>query len=178
MSLTQRSDPRQDEEVVVVDNPPARNNVEHVDVHTHDSSGLERHEQVVRDASGLEEHHEEQVANHGAERWLALSKASQVVQLVIGVIEGVIALRVVLKLIAANPQNAFANLVYGVSGIFVDPFYTLTASPRAGGVVLEIPSLIAMIVYALVGWAIVKIIYIVLAPSRSRSQSTYDRYRA
>jgi hypothetical protein len=176
MSQIQQSDPRQDDDPVPVDERPAPL-VEHVEVHTRDSAGLERHEQVVRDASGLEEHHEEHLANHGAERWFALTKASQVVQLVIGVIEGVIALRVVLKLIAANPQNAFAQLVYGVSGIFVDPFFTLTASPSVGGTVLEIPSLIAMAVYALIGWAIVKMIYIIFAPSRARSESTYDRYR-
>ena len=176
MSQVPRSDPRQDDDLIPVDDRPAPN-VEHVEVHTSDSGGLERHEQVVRDASGLEEHHEEHLANHSAERWLALTKASQVVQLVIGVIEGVIALRVVLKLIAANPENAFAHLVYGFSGMFVDPFFNLTVSPTAGGTVLEIPSLIAMAVYALIGWAIVKIIHIVLAPSRARSESTYDRYR-
>src|SRR5438445_10999136 len=101
MSQVSHSDPRHDPEVVPVNDGPTRN-VEHVEVHTHDSAGLERHERVVRSDSGLEEHSEERLADHGAERWLALAKVTQLVQLVLGVIEGVIALRVVLKLIAAN----------------------------------------------------------------------------
>ena len=171
MSQVSHSDPRHDPDVGPVEDGPNRN-VEHVELHTHDSAGLERHERVVRSESGLEEHSEERLADHGAERWLALAKVTQIVQLVVGVIEAVIALRVVLKLIAANPQNEFAHLVYGISGFFVDPFITLTGSLSSGGFVLEIPSLIAMAVYALIGWAIVKIVYILLAPSRSRSDST------
>jgi len=179
MAQVPRTDPRQPDDVVVseITVRPADQS-EHVEVHQHDPTGLERHEEVVRDGLGRTEHHEEIVANHAAERLYSIAKASQTINLVVGIIEGLIAIRIVLKLIAANPDNAFANLIYGLSGIFVDPFLTLTASPSTGGVVLEIPSLIAMAVYALLGWAIVKVVGIVFSPSRARAKSTYDRYRA
>jgi len=178
MAETPRPSLRQPDDVVVseVRVRPADQN-EHVEVHQQDPTGLERHEEVVRDASGRTEHHEEVLANHAVERQYSIAKASQVVNLIVGIIEGLIAIRIVLKLIAANPENAFAHLMYGLSGIFVDPFLTLTVSPSTGGAVLEIPSLIAMAVYALLGWAIVKIIGILLAPSRARAKTTYDRYR-
>jgi len=100
------------------------------------------------------------------------------VWLVISAIEIVIGLRVVLRLLAANPQNGFASFVYAVSRIFLGPFFDLTVSPQAGQIVLEIPSLIAMAVYALLGWAIVKAIWLIFAPVQSRSETTYNRYRS
>jgi hypothetical protein len=137
---------------------------------------LEHHERVVRDDAGSE-HREASVLDRRAERLLVLAKASQLVWLIFGLIEGLIALRFVLRLIGANPQNAFANLVYSASAWFAGPFFTLIANPSAGRVVFEISSLIAIAVYALVGWAIVRILGIVLVPTSARSVSTYDRYR-
>ncbi|MEP7355830.1 MAG: YggT family protein [Anaerolineales bacterium] len=89
-------------------------------------------------------------------------KLTQVVWLLFGVLEALIGLRVVLKLIAANPNSPFAVLVYRLSGLFVWPFSGLTRTPAAGGMVLDIPSIIAMLVYALVAWVIVRLIWIVL----------------
>jgi hypothetical protein len=74
-------------------------------------------------------------------------------------LEAIIGLRVFLKLIAANPNNPFAQLVYAFSEVFVLPFEGLTITPSASGVVLEIHSIIAMIVYALAAWAITQLIW-------------------
>jgi len=78
-----------------------------------------------------------------------------------------IGLRVVLRLIAANPANPFARLVYSLSGVFVWPFLSLTRAPSANGAVLEISSLIAMFVYALIGWIIVQLVWILIDRPRS-----------
>lgn len=169
--------PAEQPSVIQVSTDPPIPHQEREEIHTADAAGFERHRQVVRDDTGLE-HREESVLNRGSERLLMLAKATQLVWLVFGVIEGLIALRFVLRLIGANPQNSFANLVYSLSAVFVGPFLTLTVSPAAGKIVLEIPSLIAMAVYALVGWAIVRILRIVFAPTSARSVSTYDRYRS
>ncbi|MDO8674170.1 MAG: hypothetical protein Q7O66_22385, partial [Dehalococcoidia bacterium] len=88
-----------------------------------------------------------------------------------------IGLRVFLKLIGANPANDFASFVYNFAGVFLSPFFGLTGSPSSGGIVLEVPSLIAMLVYALVGWAIVRVILPLFDQPATRSTSTYDRSR-
>jgi len=44
-------------------------------------------------------------------------------------------------------------LIYGFTNLFLFPFVGLTGTPAAGGMVLEISSVIAMLVYALAGWA-------------------------
>ena len=89
-------------------------------------------------------------------------RLTQLVWLLFGILEALIGLRVLLKLIAANPNSPFAALVYSASGLFVWPFAGLTRTPAAEGMVLDIPSIIAMFVYALVAWAIVRLIWIVL----------------
>ncbi|MDO8672516.1 MAG: hypothetical protein Q7O66_13960, partial [Dehalococcoidia bacterium] len=101
----------------------------------------------------------------------------QVVWLFVGIIEVLIGLRVVLKLMGANPANDFGGFVYNSAGVFLSPFFGLTGSPSSGGIVLEVPSLIAMLVYFLVGWAIVRMILPLFDQPATRSKSTYDRSR-
>lgn len=137
--------------------------------------GIERHGRVVRDDSGLE--HREQVVRdvEGERRW-SLYSLSQVIWFLLGIIEILIGLRVLLKIIDANPDNGFAHFIYNASAIFLAPFFGLTGSPSAGGAVLEIPSLIAMLVYAVLAWGIVQLIWLFYRPM-TRGGSSYDRRR-
>ena len=139
---------------------------------------VERHErvEVVHDRAG--ERRERVVEDVGAERRTQLAKAAQFIWLLAGVLEGLIGLRFVLKLIAANPNAPFAQLVYGFTDVFLWPFQGLTATPAANGMVLEISSLIAMVVYAILAWILVKLLYLVFLPSKSRSVSVYRRDQA
>ncbi|OJX43815.1 MAG: hypothetical protein BGO78_02300 [Chloroflexi bacterium 44-23] len=96
----------------------------------------------------------------GSEQRIATFKATQLVWLLLGILEALIALRVLFKLIGTNPENTFAAFLYGITGLFVAPFQSLIGAPSSGGMVLEISSIIAMVVYLLVGWAIERIIYV------------------
>jgi hypothetical protein len=87
-------------------------------------------------------------------------KATQMIWLLLGILEAVIGLRIVFKLIAVNAANPFAALLYKVSNLFVAPFASLTSAPAVGSMVLEISSFIAMIVYLLIAWAIERIVYV------------------
>lgn len=79
----------------------------------------------------------------------------------LGVLEAMLAVRFLLALLGANPRNAFASLVYAVTWPFTAPFATLFPTPAAGGSVFELTTLIAMLVYFLAWWAIVKTIAVV-----------------
>ncbi|MEA4908644.1 MAG: YggT family protein [Anaerolineaceae bacterium] len=103
-------------------------------------------------------------------------RLSQLVWLLNGLLEAAIGLRVFLKLIAANPASPFAALVYAFTDLCLWPFNGLTAAPAAGGMVLEISSLIAMVVYAVIAWGVVQLVWILFDPSRSRVRIR-DRYR-
>jgi YggT family protein len=96
----------------------------------------------------------------GREQRVATFKATQIIWLLLGLLEAAIGLRVVFKLIGVNGANPFAALLYNVTNLFVAPFATLTGTPAAGGMVLEISSIIAMIVYLMIAWALAKIVYV------------------
>jgi hypothetical protein len=137
----------------------------------------DRHEQVVVTEQAGFEQRREVVKDYAAERYEILRKVSQLIWLLFGVLEGLIGLRVVLKLIAANPANPFASLVYALTDLFLWPFFGLTANPAFNDIVLEITSLIAMIVYALVGWLTVRLLWLLFYHTPTRSVRYYERDR-
>jgi hypothetical protein len=89
-------------------------------------------------------------------------KLTELIWLFFGGIEGLISMRILLKLVAANPDNPFAAFIYAISDVFLWPFRGLTVTPSAGNVVLELPAFVALLVYALIAWAIVKLVWILL----------------
>jgi hypothetical protein len=96
----------------------------------------------------------------GSEQRVFTFKATQVIWLLLGLLEVGLALRFVFKLIGVNAANPFATLLYNVTNLFVAPFASLTGAPAAAGMVLEVSTLIAMIVYLLIGWALERIVYV------------------
>ena len=83
--------------------------------------------------------------------------AERVVYLLLGILEAILAIRVVLSLLGANPDNPFASFIYNISAIFVAPFFGLFGYQFTYGVArLEIETLVGMAVYALIAWGIVK----------------------
>ena len=111
----------------------------------------------------------------GLEQRIATFKVTYVIWLLAGLLEALIGFRIVLKLIGANPTNPFAMLVYGFSNIFVFPFQGLTATPAAGGAVLELSSLIAMVVYALLFWAFAKLVWVILYRPRQAAVDVTEK---
>jgi hypothetical protein len=91
---------------------------------------------------------------------VATFKATQLIWLLLGLLEAAIALRVFFKLIGVNAANPFATLLYNITNLFVAPFASLTGAPSAGGMVLEVSSIIAMIVYLLIAWGLERIVHV------------------
>lgn len=86
---------------------------------------------------------------------------SRIIWFVVGVIITFIATRVLLMLLGANQGNAFVDFVYSVGGMFAAPFFGVFGyEPAYGSSVFEISSLVAIVVYALIGWGVVKLVNI------------------
>ncbi len=82
----------------------------------------------------------------------------QVIYFILTVVEILLGIRVFLSLLGANQGNTFAHIVYAISYPFVAPFFGLFGYTfRAGVSRLEIETLVAMAVYALVTYLIVKL---------------------
>ena len=112
------------------------------------------------------------------EQRLFTFKATYVIWLLLVMLEGMIALRIGLKLIGANPDSPVAALIYGFTNLFLFPFAGLTRTPAAGGMVLEISSLIAMVVYALAGWAFERIVWVIFYRPREATVAVTQTTRS
>jgi YggT family protein len=101
-----------------------------------------------------------------SDRQIILRKITRFVWWATGVVEGLIALRVVLRMMAANPGNPFANFIYAITDLFLWPFQTLVANPSSDGIVLEISSVIAMMVYLIMAWIVVELVWLIMGRER------------
>lgn len=105
------------------------------------------------------------VADNGSAWTLA-----RVIYAIAGLINAILLFRVVLSLLGANRNNVFADIIYSVSAPLVAPFRGLLSINTDIGVVrLELETLIAIAVYWLLAWFIVRIVEIA-----TRTQITRD----
>lgn len=88
-------------------------------------------------------------------------KATQLIWLLLGILEGLIALRIGLMLIGANPNSPIVALIYGLTYLFLFPFMGMIGSPTVGSVVFELSSVFAMLIYALFAWAVERIVWLI-----------------
>ncbi|MBW6441396.1 YggT family protein [Patescibacteria group bacterium] len=83
---------------------------------------------------------------------------------ILGAVEILLAFRLVLKLMGASISSAFVSFIYGLTGLFIIPFEGIFQSSVSQGIettsVLEPATLVAMIVYALLAWGLVKLVRI------------------
>jgi uncharacterized protein YggT (Ycf19 family) len=110
----------------------------------------------------MSEYKEVQTTQHeqGREQRITTFKVTQLIWLLLAILEVVIGLRFIFKLVGVNSANPFAAFIYSLTNFFVAPFASLTGAPAAAGMVFEFSTLIAMVIYALVGWGIVRIVYV------------------
>jgi hypothetical protein len=134
---------------------------------------IERQDQVAVDEQTGYEHRRRVVRDVGAERKQTLRKVSQFIWLLFAILETLIGLRIILRLIAADPNNGFANFIYSLTNPFLQPFFGLTNNLIADQVVIEIPSFIAMLVYALLGWLIIRVIWLIFYQPTTSMVSDY-----
>lgn len=91
-------------------------------------------------------------------------RAAAVVGFIVGVVDILIAARFLGKLLGASSHSAFANFIYQVSGPLVAPFQGIFGNGGSGTNSFETADLVALVVYAVIGWGIVMLIRIVTAP--------------
>lgn len=113
-----------------------------------------------------------------AEQRLGWSQVSQIFWTILGVLQIVLGLRFILKLMAANPNSGFAVFIYGITKPFIAPFALLVGTPASGGTILEVTTLIAMAVYALFGWVVMRVIAVIAHRPSARTITRSVREQA
>ena len=131
---------------------------------------INRHEEIV---DRNVEHH--QAVNLGEKRQgivtanqnSSVARIVNIVYFLFGALQLLLAIRVVLHLIGANPDNGFSNFIDALSAPFVALFASLVQNPTIGGTsVLEITTLIAMVVWAVVAWLVGRFIWLTMSRAR------------
>ena len=92
------------------------------------------------------------------ERDRKVSKVNQIIWYIAGVIIALLLIRAVLAVLGANLDNGFANFMYAITDPLVAPFRGLlqVGEFQAGVSRLEVETLLAAAVYALIAWGITK----------------------
>ncbi|MFH0739894.1 MAG: YggT family protein [bacterium] len=88
-----------------------------------------------------------------------LYRGTQIVWYILGIFEVLLAFRFILKLLAANPSAGFSSFIYNVSYPFAAPFLAVFHISKIAGSIFEWTTLLAMLVYWLIAWGIVKLFF-------------------
>lgn len=94
----------------------------------------------------------------------AVGKLSDFVQWFVFVLEVMLFIRFVLKLIGADPNNAFAGFLFALTDIILFPFFNIVPTPSVHppNEAIELTTLIAMGIYYLIYWAIKRFLRILI----------------
>lgn len=99
----------------------------------------------------------------------------QIIWYILGLVEILLAFRMVLKALDANVGNGFTRLIYTLSDPLALPFQGIlgiTKTPE--GNFFEWSTLIAALVYALIGYGIVQLMQLIKPVSKEEVEQTVD----
>lgn len=105
----------------------------------------------------------------------SLYRGTQIVWYVLNVLEALLAFRFALKLFGANPSAGFSSFIYGATYPFAEPFLNVFRVTRVVGSTVEWTTLLAMLVYWLVAWGIVRLIVMGKPVSEVEAEVKLDR---
>ena len=104
----------------------------------------------------------------------AIFRSYQVIWYILGVIEVLLAFRVVLKFLGANVFSGFTNFIYALSSPFAMPFSGILGTSASSNLIFEWSTLIAMAVYAVVAYGIVALFQLVKPTNQEEVEQTVD----
>ena len=99
-------------------------------------------------------------------------RAVAVVGFVVGIVDILIAARFLGKLLGASSHSAFVNFIYQVSSPMVAPFKGIFGNGGSSTNSFETASLVAVVVYAVIGWGLVVLIRIMTAPKGTKPSTS------
>lgn len=98
-------------------------------------------------------------------------RAVQVIWFLTSLITTLIAIRFVLKLLGASLGSGFVTLIYNLTNGLVTPFRAIFPAATGASSTVDIAALVAIVIYALVGWGLVSVVKLITAPRGARTVS-------
>ena len=87
-----------------------------------------------------------------------LYRGTQIAWYIFYVVETLLLFRFLLRLLAANPNAGFTEFIYTISYPFAAPFLYVFRTSQVSSGVFEWSTLLAMIVYWVVVWGVIRLI--------------------
>jgi hypothetical protein len=140
-----------------------------------DEVAVDRREETVATSQPGYTTTEQSVRDVAAEHRMNVYQITRLVWTILGLLEVMLGLRFLLKLVGANGASGFGTFVYGTTGLFVKPFAGLVSTWTSGDSILEVNTLVAMAIYALLFWGIVRVLSMVMEHSGSRTVTRTTR---
>lgn len=104
-----------------------------------------------------------------------LYRGTQIVWYILGIIEVILAFRFILKLLGANSAAGFSTFIYNVSYPFAAPFLNVFSISTLKGSVFEWTTILAIIVYWLIAWGIIRIFFMSKAVSTPEAAAKLNK---
>ena len=96
--------------------------------------------------------------------------AKRITYYVLGVIETLLAFRLVFRLLGASPDSSFVSFIYSVTRVFLIPFEAIFSPAVTEGLetpgVLEPETIVAMVVYAVIAIGVIRLIDLIRGRQR------------
>lgn len=104
-----------------------------------------------------------------------LYRGTQIVWYILGLVEVLLAFRLVLKLLGANAGAGFTNFIYTATAPFAAPFVAVFRVSKAQGSVFEWTTILAMFVYWVIAWGIIKFLVMSMSVSTPEAAVKLDQ---
>lgn len=86
---------------------------------------------------------------------------NQIIWYILGVVEVLLAFRVVLKALGANQFVGFTSLIYSLTNPLAAPFSGILGKSITGNSLIEWSTFIAAIVYVCIAWGVVYLLHLI-----------------
>ncbi len=107
------------------------------------------------------------VEDEAAGRFSALDLATRIIWFLTGLLLVGLVFRFILKATGANTASSFVSFIYNATAAFVAPFRGIFSDSASGSNVLEVSTIVAIVVWALIAFFVTWLLGIVLGgPSR------------
>lgn len=136
------------------------------------------HETYVDERGNVMERHEEVLDDPYTRRLNILDRTARIAYFLVGALEILLLLRLAFKLLGADATSGIVNFIYNLSNPFVIAFNGILGDVKLSNTsILEISTIVAMFLYALLVWGFVSLLDALFRPNPSSRQTFTSTHR-
>lgn len=105
---------------------------------------------------------------------------SRVIRFIAGTVESALLIRLAFRALGVNPANGFVSFIYNLTEPFIAPFRGIIRSAYTPGLetgaVFEPATIIALIIYPLIAWGLIRLVHTISHGAHSRHEHAHSRF--